>query len=341
MLKSAFLSILSASLLTISTAAHADTMINGAGSTFAEPIFTKWFAEYRKVKPEISINYQGIGSSGGIRQFLAGTVDFGATDTPMNAEEATKTTKKVLHVPVVMGAVVVSYNLKLSAPLKLTGPVVAEIFDGRIKKWNDPKIVALNKGVALPDLPIIVVTRADGSGTTAVFTEYLSMVSPEWQGKAGKTVKWFPGSVGAKGNAGVAGMIQQAEGSVGYIESVYALQNKLPFAHLQNKRGKMVGPELANISAAVSKAKVAEIDKAEFKASVVDADGENAYPIAAMTWVLVYEEMPKDKGQPIVDMLQWVLSEGGQKMTSEINYAPIPKELRDKVLTRVKAVKLQ
>ncbi|MBX3016900.1 MAG: phosphate ABC transporter substrate-binding protein PstS [Bdellovibrionaceae bacterium] len=325
----------------IGARALAAPMINGAGATFPEPIYTKWFSEFQKKNPTIAINYQGIGSGGGIRQLIAGTVDFGASDAPMTDAETAKVSKKVLHIPTVMGAVVVSYNLKLSAPLKLSGPVIAEMFNGTITKWNDAKVVALNPGVALPDKQVIVATRSDGSGTTAIFSEYLAQVSPAWAGKAGKTVNWFRGSVGAKGNAGVAGLIQQSEGAVGYIESVYALQNKLPFAHVQNKKGKFVAPDVANISASIPAKAVGDIEKQDFKSSIVNADGDAVYPISALTWLLVNEEMPKEKGEQLVQFLNWTMSDEAQKMATDMNYAPLPKELRTKVLARMKSIKLQ
>lgn len=325
----------------IGARALAAPMINGAGATFPEPIYTKWFSEFQKKNPKIAINYQGIGSGGGIRQLIAGTVDFGASDAPMTEAEIAKTPKKVLHIPTVLGAVVVSYNLKLAEPLKLSGPVIADMFNGTITKWNDAKIAALNPGLALPDKAIIVATRSDGSGTTAIFSEYLSQVSDAWKGKAGKTVNWFRGSVGAKGNAGVAGLIQQSEGAVGYIESVYAIQNNLPYAHVQNKKGKFVAPDVANVSAAVPVKSVGDIEKQDFKASVVNADGDKAYPISALTWLLVFEEMPKDKGEQLVQFLNWIMSDDAQKMAGDMNYAPLPKELRAKVQARMKSIKLQ
>lgn len=325
----------------LSSFASAGMMINGAGATFPEPIYTKWFSEYQKKNSAVAINYQGIGSGGGIRQMIAGTVDFGASDAPMSVEEAAKLSKKVFHIPMVMGAVVVSYNLKLAAPLKLSGTVIAEIFSGDIKIWNDPKIAALNTGVTLPATPIIVATRSDGSGTTSIFSEYLASVSPAWTSKAGKSVNWFRGSMGAKGNAGVAGLIQQSEGSVGYIESVYAIQNKLPFAQIQNKKGKFLSPDSASISAAIPAKLVADIVKKDFQISIINSDADQAYPIAAMTWLLIFEEMPKDKGQPLVSMIEWALSDEGQKMATDLNYAPLPKELRTQVLAKLKTVKLK
>lgn len=334
-------SLIALAAFVLSARALAAPMLNGAGATFPEPIYTKWFSEFQKKNPTIAINYQGIGSGGGIRQLIAGTVDFGASDAPMTDAETAKSSKKILHIPTVMGAVVVSYNLKLSAPLKLSGPVIADMFSGKITKWNDPQIAALNPGVALPDKAIIVATRSDGSGTTSVFSEYLASVSPDWKGKAGKTVNWFRGSMGAKGNAGVAGLIQQSEGAVGYIESVYALQNKLPFAHVQNKKGKFVAPDVANISASIPPKAIGDVEKQDFKVSVVNADGDKVYPISAMTWLLVFEEMPKDKGEQLVKFLNWTMSDEAQKMASDMSYAPLPKELRGKVLARMKSIKLQ
>lgn len=316
-------------------------MINGAGATFPEPIYTKWFSEYSKKNPEVSINYQGIGSGGGIRQLIAGTVDFGASDSPMTDEENKKAAKPVIHIPTVLGAVVVSYNLKLDGALKLTGPVVADIFSGKIKKWNDEKIQKLNPGLKIPDTAIIVATRSDGSGTTAMFTDYLAKVSPDWKGKAGKTVDWFKGSLGAKGNAGVAGFIKQAEGTVGYIELVYALENNLSYAQLQNKKGKFIEPNLKSVSAAITKKMVPDIAKNDFKVSVTDSLEAEAYPISGLTWILAFESMEKAKGKSIQDMLTWIQGDEAQKMAESLRFAPLPKELREKVLARVKAIQLK
>lgn len=316
-------------------------MINGAGATFPEPIYTKWFSEYSKKNKDIAINYQGIGSGGGIRQLIAGTVDFGASDSPMTEEELKKAGKTILHVPTVLGAVVVSYNLKLDGPLKLSGLVAGEIFNGTIKKWNDEKIAKLNPGLKLPDTAIIVATRSDGSGTTAMFTDYLSKVSPEWKGKAGKTVDWFKGSLGAKGNAGVAGFIKQAEGTVGYIELVYALENKLAFAQIQNKKGKFITADLKSVSAAITKKMVPEIVKNDFKISLTDSAENDAYPISGLTWILAADPMDKAKGKSIQDMLTWVMGDEAQKMAETLHFAPVPKELRDKVLAKVKAIQLK
>ena len=327
--------------LILSSKALGSNMINGAGATFPEPIYTKWFSEYSKKNAGQSINYQGIGSGGGIRQLIAGTVDFGASDSPMTEDEVKKSAKPVVHIPTVLGAVVVSYNLKLDKPLKLTGPVVGEIFAGKITKWNDAKIAALNSGLKLPDTAIIVATRSDGSGTTAVFTDYLAKVSPEWTGKAGKTVDWFKGSLGAKGNAGVAGFIKQAEGTIGYVELVYAVENKLPFALIQNKKGKFIEANLKSVSASVPKKLIPQIVKSDFKVSVTDSVEADAYPIAGLTWLLAFDPMEKEKGKTILDLLVWTQSDEAQKMAESLNFAPLPKELREKVLARLKSIQLK
>ena len=318
----------------------AATLINGAGATFPEPIYTKWFAEFKKTDPDTSINYQGIGSGGGIKQLTAGTVDFGATDAPMNAEETKALKGPVFHIPTVIGAVVVTYNLKLAQPLKLTGEVIADIFSGKIKKWNDEKIAKLNPGVTLPSLAVVVATRADGSGTTAIFTDYLSKVSPDWKNKAGKTVDWFRGSVAAKGNAGVAGLVQQSDGAVGYIELIYALQNKLAFAHIQNKAGEYIEANMQSVSAAAGGKIIKEIIKNDFKLSITNSEIKGAYPISSFTWLLINETMPKDKGSKIVKMLNWSLGKSGQDLATDMHFSPLPKDLRDAVLAKVKTIKL-
>lgn len=326
-------------LLLASTLVSAETLINGAGATFPEPIYTKWFSEFQKIEKDVVVNYQGIGSGGGIKQLTAGTVDFGASDAPMTAEEVKAAPQAVLHLPMVLGAVVVSYNLKLEKPLKLTGPVVADMFSGKITKWNDRAIAQLNPGVVLPDKSIVVATRSDGSGTTAVFTDYLAKVSPDWQGKAGKTVNWFKGSVGGKGNAGVAGLIKQAEGAVGYIELVYALENKIPFASIQNKSGEFVEANLKSVSAAAA-ALNKEVEKNDLKYSITDAPGKTSYPISTFTWMLVYEKMNKAKGEKLIRFFKWALDDKGQKIATDLNYAPVPKELRSKILAKLNTIQL-
>jgi phosphate transport system substrate-binding protein len=321
----------------LSSLASASTLVNGAGSTFAEPVYTKWFNEYQKSEKDSQFNYQGIGSGAGIKHLIAGTVDFAGSDVPINKEESSQAKTSVLHIPIAMGAVVVTYNLDLKAPLKLTGPILAEIFNGKITKWNDPKIQAENKGVALPDIGIAVATRSDGSGTTAVFTEYLAKVSPEWKGQDGKTVNWFKGSLGGKGNAGVAGLVKQTPGAIGYIELVYALENKLPFADIKNKAGRYVvasAKSVSNAAAGTTKESLAQ----EFKVSLTDAKGKDAYPISSFTWMLVYNHMDKEKGSAVKKFATWALGDKAQKLASEINYAPVPKDLRAAVLKKISAI---
>jgi phosphate transport system substrate-binding protein len=318
----------------------ASSLINGAGATFPEPIYTKWFSEFKKADSQVSINYQALGSGGGIKQLIAGTVDFAATDIPMTTEESKSLKQPVLHIPTVLGAVVVSYNLKLDKPLKLTGEVIADLFSGQIKNWSDEKIKKLNPGVKLPDLAIVVATRADSSGTTAVFTDYLSKASASWKGKAGKTVDWFKGSIAAKGNAGVAGLIKQGEGAVGYIELVFALQNKMSFAHIQNKSGEYIEASNKSVSLAASGKVASEMIKNDFKMSITQSEIKGAYPISSFTWLLIPETLPKEKGTKIVNMLNWSLGEKGQAIAEQMNFSPLPKALRDAVLSKIKSIKL-
>ncbi|MFN7824033.1 MAG: phosphate ABC transporter substrate-binding protein PstS [Pseudobdellovibrionaceae bacterium] len=332
-------SLLAALVLFVGMNAFASsTLINGAGATFPEPIYTKWFSEFQKVDPTVTVNYQGIGSGGGIRQLTAGTVDFGASDAPMTEAEVKAAGKTVAHIPTVLGAVVVSYNLKLDKALKLDGPTIGEIFSGKINQWNDPKIAALNPGLKLPNLPIAVATRSDSSGTTAVFTDYLAKVSPLWAGKAGKTADWFKGSIGAKGNAGVAGLIKQAEGTVGYLELVYALENQLQFSHVKNKAGLFIEPSMKTVSAAAAGSTKEMVEK-DFQVSITNSAAKEAYPISSFTWLLIPDGMDPMKGPKVMKFLSWALSEPGQKIAQEMNYAPLPKDLRSKILDRVKKVK--
>lgn len=326
-------------VLSFGTSTLAATLINGAGSTFAEPLYTKWFHEYQNTDAQAQFNYQGIGSGAGIKQMIAGTVDFAGTDVPMNAEE-TAAAKNVIHVPVALGAVVVIYNLKdLKAPLKLTGPVLAEIFNGGVTKWNDAKIQKLNAGVTLPDQSIAVATRSDGSGTTGVFSEYLAKVSPAWAGKDGKTVNWFKGSLGAKGNAGVAGLVKQAPGSIGYVELVYALENKLAFAEIQNKSGAFVTASSASVSKAAGSAK--EAIAKDFKISITDSSAKDSYPISSFTWMLVRGQMTAEKGNSIKKFAKWSMGDGAQKLATDINYAAVPADLRKAVLAKVEKIEIK
>lgn len=328
-------------LFLAATAVAAPTVITGAGATFPYPIYSKWFAEYEKVNPEVRINYQSIGSGGGIRQLIEGTVDFGASDAPMEKEEKAKAKVGVFHIPMVLGAVVISYNLDLRKPLRLDGDAIAKIFLGEIKKWNDPALAKLNPGIALPDKDIVVVTRSDGSGTTAVFTDYLAKVSPTWREKVGvgKSVQW-PVGVGAKGNEGVSGMLKQTPGAFGYTELVYALNNKMPVAHVKNAAGAFVDPSAKTVSDAAGGA-VKEMLANDFQLSITNSKGKTAYPISSFTWILVYEKMGQEKGAKLQKFLKWALGPSGQKLAGELHYAPLPPQLSAAVTKKIEQLKLE
>lgn len=324
------------SIFASGSGASAQMLINGAGATFPYPIYSKWFDAYTKVDSSVRFNYQSIGSGGGQKQILAQTVDFGASDGPMSDENLAKAPGKLLHIPTVAGADVVSYNLPGSPKLKLDGETVVGMFMGKIKKWNDPKIASQNPGVDLPNLDIVVVHRSDGSGTTYIFTDYLSTVSFAWQQEVGKgtSVKW-PVGLGGKGNEGVAGLIKQTPGAVGYIELAYATQNKLPFADLKNKEGKYVTATLESVTAALATAKIPD----DFRFSMVNAPGADAYPIAGATWILVYEQQKNpEKGKKVVEFLKWAVTEG-EKMAKDLDYAPLPDNVQKQVLQRISEIK--
>jgi phosphate transport system substrate-binding protein len=312
--------------------------LQGAGATFPYPLYSKWVAEYQKVDPAVRINYQSIGSGGGIRQITERTVDFGATDAPMKEEEMSKAPGKILHVPTTLGAVAVAYNLPGMADLKLSADVISGIFLGTIKKWNDAKIAKLNPGAKLPADAITVAYRSDGSGTTAVFTEYLAKVSPAWKDKvgAGKSVS-FPTGLGAKGNEGVAGQLKTTPGAIGYIELAYAKQTGLSYASIQNQAGKFVKPE-AEASTAAAAGIVANMPD-DMRMSIVDAPGEAAYPISAFTYILVYEEQPDAvKGKALAEFLWWAIHDG-QKFGTALDYAPLPAEVVTKIEAKLKSLK--
>jgi phosphate transport system substrate-binding protein len=311
-------------------------LINGAGATFPYPIYSKWFDEYHKLKPEFKFNYQSIGSGGGIRQISAKTVDFGATDGPMTDAQLESAPGFLMHVPTVLGAVVVSYNLEgVNQPLNFSPESLAGIFLGDIKTWNDPKLQKDNPGVQLPAQPITVVRRSDGSGTTYIFVDYLSKVSNAWATKVGKgtSVAW-PIGIGGKGNEGVAGLIKQTPNSIGYIEMIYAKQNKLSVGLVKNKAGKFIEPSVASVSAA-AKAKI----PSDFRASITNSPDAAAYPISGFTWLLVYQKQSDaQKGKALVDFLNWMLTDG-QKFASDLGYAPLPDEVNalvKKSLTKIK-----
>ncbi len=294
------------------------------------------FDEYAKVDPSVRFNYQSIGSGGGQKQITARTVDFGASDGPMSDENLAKTPGKILHLPTVAGADVIAYNLPGNPKLKLDGDAIANIFLGNIPKWNDPKITALNPGVELPDAGIIPVHRSDGSGTTYIFVDYLSSISPVWADSVGKgtSVKW-PVGIGGKGNEGVAGQIKQLSGTVGYVELIYAKQNKMPYADVKNAAGNYITPSLDSVTAALATAKIPD----DFRFSMVNAPGDNAYPISGATWLLVYEQQ-KDaaKGKKLVEFLNWALTKG-ETMASSLDYAPLPATVQQRVLERIKTIK--
>jgi phosphate transport system substrate-binding protein len=321
----------------------AQTQLTGAGATFPNPIYTKWFDEYHKVHPEVQINYQSVGSGAGIRQVTEGTVDFGATDGPMTdqqlADFKTKRGAEVLHFPTVLGADVPVYNVPgVVTGLKFTPEALAGIFLGTITKWNDPAIAGANAGVKLPASDIVVVHRSDGSGTTYVWTDYLAKVSSEWQSKVGKatSVNW-PVGLGGKGNEGVAGLVQQTAGSIGYVELIYAVGQKIPYGLVKNSSGAFVNANLASVTAAAAGASANMPD--DFRVSITNAPGKDAYPIASFTWLLVpakIEDAAKRKA--ITDFLKWMLADG-QKMTEALSYAQLPKPVIAKELKAISAVK--
>jgi phosphate transport system substrate-binding protein len=307
----------------LTTCALAQTALNGAGATFPYPIYSKWFNEYHNLHSNIQINYQSIGSGGGIRQVQAGTVDFGASDGPMTDEQIAQSKVKVIHLPTVLGAVVPAYNIPgVSAELKFTPDVLADIYLGKITKWNDARITKVNPGVNFPDQNITVVHRSDGSGTSYIFTDYLSKVSNDWKNVVGKgtSVKW-PVGIGGKGNEGVAGSIRQLPGSIGYVELIYALQNKIPFGVVQNSSHNFIKASLESTTAAAEGVKM----PADFRVSITNPPGKNAYPIASFTWLLMPTN-PADanKGKILKDFLSWMLDQG-QTMVEALSYAPLPK----------------
>jgi phosphate transport system substrate-binding protein len=314
--------------------ASAQTLINGAGATFPDPMYTKWFSEYRKLHSDVQINYQPLGSGAGINQITAGTVDFGASDAIMTDDQLKtfkdKRSMNVFTLPTVMGAVVLSYNIAgVTGALNLTPDAIAGIYLGKIKKWSDPVLMKANAGVKLPNADIVVVHRTDASGTTFVFTDYLSKISPEWKMKVGgsASVDWPVGLSGSK-NEGVAGLIKQQPNSIGYVELVFAVQNKLPYASVQNTTGAFIVPSLESVTAAAAAA--AKTIPDDFRVSITNAPGKTSYPISTFTWLLIPEHiMDPAKKKVIKDFLAWMLKDG-QTMTAALTYAPLPKEVVDK-----------
>jgi phosphate transport system substrate-binding protein len=323
--------------LALALPALAQTSLNGAGATFPYPMYSKWFSEYHKLHPDVEINYQSIGSGGGIRQVLAGTVDFGASDGPMTDDQLKEAKTKILHVPTVLGADVPAYNIPgVTAELKFTPETLAGIFLGKITSWNDASLKKDNPEVNLPNQSIILVHRSDGSGTTYIWTDYLSKISPEWQSQVGKgtSVKW-PVGLGGKGNEGVAGLIRQMPGAIGYIELIYAVQNKIPYGVVRNAAGIFVKASLESVTAAAGSVKNMPAD---FRVSITNAPGKDAYPISSFTWLLIpVRSKDAARGKILADFLNWMVDDG-QKMTAELTYAPLPQSVAAKVKAEIKQV---
>jgi phosphate transport system substrate-binding protein len=321
------------------TTRSASTMgaaLTGAGATFPNPIYTKWFDAYAS-QTGVRINYQSIGSGGGIRQFTEGTVDFGATDGPMTDAQIAAVKGNVLHVPTVLGAVVATYNLPAlgKTPLRFDGPTIADVFLGKLTKWNDRRIAALNPGVSLPDEDIIVVHRSDGSGTTYVFADYLSKVSPEWKSKVGTatSVGW-PIGLGGKGNEGVTQQVKQSEGALGYVELIYAISNNLPYANVKNATGQFITASLKSVSAAAAGSNLGP--DTDFRVSITNAPGAEAYPISSFTWLLIRKDNPDSaKAGQIRDFLKWMLEPEAQRMAADLHYGPLPVPVIELVRKRI------
>jgi phosphate transport system substrate-binding protein len=327
-------------LITAATPGLCAAIINGAGATFPYPLYSKWFSEYQKIDKEAQINYQSVGSGAGIKQLLEKTVDFGASDAPMNEEQLKKAATPVLHIPTVLGAVVITYNLPgVGKGIKLPSETVAEIFLGKIRRWDDENITRHNPGMKLPKTPIMVAHRSDGSGTTAIFTDFLSKVSPAWKDKvgAGTAVSW-PAGLGGKGNEGVTGLIKQTPGSIGYVELIYAENNKLPYASIRNKSGQFVAPTPAAVTSAAQGSLKAMPD--DFRISITNAEGADSYPISGFTYLLVHQTMPKAKGEKLVRFLKWAITDG-QRFAGPLSYAELPKELVPRVEKKISSIKVQ
>jgi phosphate transport system substrate-binding protein len=328
----------STAALLIATNVQAQTLINGAGSTFDYPAFTKWFEAYGKDHADVRFNYASIGSGGGQKQLLNQTVDFGASDAPMKDADMATAPGKILHIPIVAGGVAIMYNLPGDLKLKLDGDTLAGIYLGNITKWNDPKIAALNPGVDLPDLAVVPVHRTEGSGTSYIFTDYLTSVSPIWADSAGKgsSVKWPAGiGLGAKGSEGVAGQVKQISGAIGYGELAYADQSKIPYANMKNSSGNFISPAPDSVSAALATAQIPD----DFRFSMVNPPGADDYPIAGASWVLVYQQQKNpDHGRKLVEFLKWAVTDG-QKLSSQLDYAPLPDGVQQRELKLIDTIK--
>ncbi len=316
----------------------AQTTLNGAGATFPYPIYSKWFSEYQKAHPEVQINYQSIGSGGGIRQVTAGTVDFGASDMPMTDKQLSDSKIKILNLPTVLGAVVPAYNVPgVTGEVKFTPEALSGIFLGKISKWNDKAITAANPGVNFPDKDIIVVHRSDGSGTSFIWTDYLAKVSADWKSQVGSdtSVKW-PIGMGGKGNEGVAGMIRQLSGSIGYVELIYAVQNNIPYGSVKNAAGSFIKASLESVTAAAASAPKMPAD---FRVSITNSPGKDAYPISSFTWLLIpAQSKSAANGKILADFLNWMVTDG-QKLTAPLSYASLPDSVVAKEKDAIKLVK--
>ena len=323
-----------------SSATPDSASLQGAGASFPYPLYQKWMNEYGKVKPNVKLDYQSIGSGGGIKQLKEQTVDFGASDAPMKDEDLKSAPGEILHVPTVLGAVVLTYNLEGmsgSKPLRFSPEVIADIFLGKTKKWNDPKIAADNPGVTLPTTDITVVHRSDSSGTSAVFTDYLSKVSPEWKEKvgAGTSPSW-PVGLGGKGNEGVTGQVKNTPNTIGYVELAYAAQNKLPVAEIKNASGNFITPSIDAVTAAASGSLATTPD--DLRVSITNATGADAYPISSYTYILVYKAQ-KDaaKGKALVDFLWWGIHDG-EGFAKELQYAPLPSDIVKRAEAKINSI---
>ncbi len=332
------LNLLATALLALTASAAVAQNINGAGATFPYPIYSKWFSEYSQLHPEVKINYQSIGSGGGIRQVSEGTVDFGATDGPMNDQQIASAKVKTMHIPTVLGAVVPVYNLPgVKQDLNFSSEVIADIYLGKVAKWNDSRIAKDNPGVSLPDKAILPVYRSDGSGTTYIFTDFLSKVSSDWQNKVGKStsVKW-PTGIGQKGNEGVAGMVRQSPYSFGYVELIYARANNMQFGAVKNASGKFLKATTDGVTAAA--AAVSKTMPNDYRVSITNAPGADSYPISSFTWLLIpLQSADPAKGKALQGFLTWMLDKG-EGEASSMTYAPLPKQVQDKVRQTIKQV---
>ena len=331
--------IIAASTLALVTAVAGAQNINGAGATFPNPIYSKWFSEYSQQHSNVHINYQPIGSGGGIRQVTDGTVDFGASDVTMTDEQLAQAKVKVVALPTVLGAVVPVYNLPgVNKPLNFSGDVIADIYLGKIAKWNDPRIAKDNPGVSLPDKAILPVYRSDGSGTTFIFTDFLAKVSPDWNSKVGRgaSIKW-PTGIGQKGNEGIAGMVRQAPNSIGYVELIYAIQNKMEFGAVRNSAGKFVQASTAGVTAAAAGA--AKNMPPDYRISITNAPGPDSYPISSFTWLLIpTHSADPAKAKVLAEFMGWMLDHG-QAEAAALTYAPLPKQVQDMVRKSIANIK--